>query len=234
MTDWELLIVNDASRDATAEIAAQAALLDPRIRLLSTPAPLGPAAARNLGIDAAEGAFVAFLDSDDLWLPAKLELQLDIHQATGVPLTYTGYYRCAWDYAGPPTPSPGMTRIHVPPERSYRRLTWGNVIGCLTAMYKVAAAPEARMPDVDGAEDFGLWLEITRQAGPARGLNTPLAIYRVGRPGSMSSRRWSMVRALWRLLHDVEGMSRVGATARLATHTLGSLRHGTEVPAEPN
>lgn len=72
----EVIVVDDASNDATAEMAAR--YPDPRVRVECVPTNLGGAAARNRGIDAARGKFVALLDSDDLWLPRKLEVQMDL------------------------------------------------------------------------------------------------------------------------------------------------------------
>jgi glycosyltransferase involved in cell wall biosynthesis len=72
-TDLELLVVDDGSSDETPGLLA--GLADPRVTLLRHSSNRGAAAARNTGIEAARGAFVAFLDSDDQWLPRKLELQ---------------------------------------------------------------------------------------------------------------------------------------------------------------
>ena len=79
-TDWELIIVDDASSDGTLALAGQFAAGDPRIRVLPLEQNVGVAEARNRGIDAARGQYLAFLDSDDLWLPHKLETQIDFMQ----------------------------------------------------------------------------------------------------------------------------------------------------------
>ena len=72
----EIIVVNDGSTDDTAQLVAQIAMSDARIRLLSTP-NRGVAAARNTGIEASSGRFVAFLDADDLWHPMKIEKQVN-------------------------------------------------------------------------------------------------------------------------------------------------------------
>lgn len=78
--DWELLLVNDASNDASPQIASAASAADPRIRLLTAGAvtPMGAAAARNRGIEVASGEFVTFLDGDDLYLPEKLARDIEL------------------------------------------------------------------------------------------------------------------------------------------------------------
>ena len=71
LTDWEALLIDDGSSDATREIIAQAALADPRLHLLRNPRK-GPSAARNHGVTQARGEIIAFCDADDLWAPQKL------------------------------------------------------------------------------------------------------------------------------------------------------------------
>lgn len=73
-TDFELLVVDDGSTDGTMD--ALAGITDPRLRCLANPHNMGPSAARNTGIRAARGDWVAFQDSDDEWLPRKLEMQM--------------------------------------------------------------------------------------------------------------------------------------------------------------
>jgi glycosyltransferase involved in cell wall biosynthesis len=80
--DFELLIVDDCSTDATAQ--AIRAISDPRVRCLTTPQNMGPSGARNTGIEAARGEWVAFQDSDDEWLPEKLDRQMARLQARGM------------------------------------------------------------------------------------------------------------------------------------------------------
>ncbi|MFK4809719.1 glycosyltransferase [Devosia sp. ZW T5_3] len=82
-TDWELLLIDDGSTDASPEIAAIAAASDARVRTVSRPANArhGAAAARNAGLALAKGEFVAFLDADDLYEPQKLETELALLDA---------------------------------------------------------------------------------------------------------------------------------------------------------
>lgn len=82
--DYEVIVVDDCSKDSTAAIVERLALLDSRLKLLrltvNSGAPAGP---RNMGVAAAKGVWIAFLDADDLWHPAKLERQLAALDATG-------------------------------------------------------------------------------------------------------------------------------------------------------
>ena len=76
-TDWEMIIVDDCSKDNSVDIIKQYADLDSRIKYLSTPNNTGsPAIPRNLGMEAASGKYIALLDSDDIWYPTKLHNQV--------------------------------------------------------------------------------------------------------------------------------------------------------------
>ena len=86
-TDWELVVADDGSTDGSAE--AVEALGDPRIRVLRLPRVGRAAVARNAGVRAARGEWIAFLDSDDAWEPRKLAVQVDAMRAAGVRWSYT-------------------------------------------------------------------------------------------------------------------------------------------------
>lgn len=89
--NWELIIADDKSTDGTVDIVRVMAEDDNRIRLLETDRNLGPAAARNRAMDVANGNYIAFLDSDDVWYPDKLQKQLAFMEANGYSFTYTAY-----------------------------------------------------------------------------------------------------------------------------------------------
>lgn len=88
---WELLIVDDCSEDSTVEIIQEYATMDSRIRLLSNKKNSGAAVSRNNALREAKGRWIAFLDSDDVWLPQKLEKQIDFMISHGYKFTYTDY-----------------------------------------------------------------------------------------------------------------------------------------------
>jgi glycosyltransferase involved in cell wall biosynthesis len=98
-TDLELLVTDDASSDDSMDMLMEFARQDMRVLPEAAPGQGGAARARNLAIKRAKGDYIAFLDSDDLWLPAKLEQQIDFAATVGVPLTYTAYYKVTADFA---------------------------------------------------------------------------------------------------------------------------------------
>lgn len=168
---WELLVIDDGSSDKTASYVEEQACTDPRIKLLRQPSNQGVAAARNAGIAAAQGQYIAFLDSDDLWLPQKLSQQLKAMRENQALVSMTAYYRF--------TQIPKWQGTCTPPNwLDYASLLKGNAIGNLTGMYDCQAIGKVYQKAVRH-EDYLMWLQVVRKAGRAYGLQEVLAAYRV-------------------------------------------------------
>ncbi|MBI1494728.1 glycosyltransferase family 2 protein [Halocynthiibacter styelae] len=207
--DWQLLVIDDSSTDATCEIVSARAQTDPRIRLLHNTGPRGAAFARNTGLEVATGRYIAFLDSDDQWLPDKLTQQFALLKETGAPLCYGGYY--AKREAGP-----GNT-INVPPHVTYEQLLRGNVIGCLTAIYDTRICGKVPMPPLKRRHDFALWLQILKTHGPACGVTRPVAVLRLA-SGTLSSNKLVSSYDTWRMYRDIEKLSAMKSAVYLFRH----------------
>ena len=188
--DIELIVADDASADRTCGIVDALAQRDPRIRLLRAERNGGPAAARNRAIDVASGRYIAFLDSDDTWLPNKLERQIGAMRANNWAFSFCGYEVIGSDGAI-------RGRVGVPNTVTYYQLLSNNVVGCLTAVYDSAIVDKIFAPSV-GRSDLGLWLRILRKIGEGRGINEILARYRVYST-SFSSRKGYVSRQNWHL-----------------------------------
>ena len=203
--DWEMLIVDDGSTDGSRRLAEALAAGDARLSVLaSSPCGgnLGAGAARNAGIAAARGRFIAFLDADDLWYPEKLARQLAVLRE-GAPFVFAAYRRI--DAAGRP-----LGTVPAPPRLTYAEALKGNAIGCLTAVYDTAHFGKVMMPELRRRQDWGLWLKLLRGGVAARGLPEVLADYRV-RPGSLSANKLVAARATWAVLREAEGLPRLAA-----------------------
>lgn len=201
---FELLVVDDASTDATAQLVDGYAMADARVRLIRQPANGGVAAARNTGIAAARGEYVAFLDSDDWWHPAKLERQLAQMRRENAQVSYCSYQRVAEDGR--------VLSLVVPPrEVTHAQMLRSNFIGNLTGMYARSLGNGEFLRI--GHEDYVFWLQMVRRAGRAIRIehDGPLAFYLV-REGSVSSNKWRAARWQWRIYREVEGLSRVRAS----------------------
>ena len=188
--DIEVLVVDDASTDRTRAIVEELARHDSRVRLLSAERNSGPAVARNLTIEAACGRYIAFLDSDDLWLPRKLERQIAAMTANSWAFCFSGYEIVDEDGVV-------IGRTGAPGAVSYHQLLNNNVIGCLTAVYDCVAVGKVFAPSI-GRDDLGLWLRVLRQVGQGHGINEVLAQRRL-HPGAYSARKYDMARRNWQL-----------------------------------
>lgn len=216
--DLELIVVDDASTDETAAIVEAFVKRDPRVKFLRQTINAGAAEARNRAIGDACGRYIAFLDSDDLWLPRKLEVQIGRMRAENWPFTFCAYTRIDED-------GHILGEVGVPKSVSYGELLKTCVIGCLTAVYDTEVFGKVLMPSVRKRQDFGLWLRLLKMTPRAYGIQEPLALYRM-RGDSISANKKSAAMHTWRLYRDVEKLS-LGASLWYFSHYAirGVLRH---------
>lgn len=183
--NWELIIINDASKDGTAEIICAYAAQDTRIKILTNSSNCGVSCSRKRGVHAADGEWVAFLDSDDLWTPDKLEKQVDVVKATDADLIFTGSAFIKTDG----TPYSWIMRI--PNHVTYRKLLKQNIISNSSSLVWKELL-EKHMVDGDYMhEDYACWLKCLRNGACAFGINEPLLIYRL----SSSSKSGNKIKA---------------------------------------
>jgi teichuronic acid biosynthesis glycosyltransferase TuaG len=192
-TDWELIVVDDYSRDSTRKIVEHFTRKDQRIRLLTLPKNMGAAGARNFATNASHSEYVAFLDSDDKWMPEKLEEQLryfEHHEALAVCSPYE-----VIDESG--EKSLGIRKPHG--TISYENMLKSNKIGCLTFMYNRKFLGNVYMPEGIGHEDYATWLLLMKRTGLVVGcVNKVLAKYRVAK-NSNSSNKIRMASNQWKI-----------------------------------
>jgi teichuronic acid biosynthesis glycosyltransferase TuaG len=224
--DWELLVVDDYSLDRSADVVEEFCRADSRVRLLRNHGLRGAAHSRNLAIRSARGRYIAFLDSDDQWLPRKLEKQLRLARRTRAPLTFTSYYKIDGDSTETAdTFVPNGRVVRAPLVLEYRHLLRQNYIGCLTAMYDIAQVGRVLMPEISRRQDYALWLEILRRPGRrAVGLAEPLALYRAQRPGSLSSNKIRGASYNWQVYRDVEQLPLPVAAAAFGSYAVRASR----------
>lgn len=190
-TDWEIVVMDDISEDNSAQIVQSYAKSDERIHYYLEEKKSGVAKARNDAMAKANGRYLAFLDSDDMWLPEKLECQLKLMQQKKVPFVYAGCE--VIDEEGEKT---GKVRT-VPEQIDYEKLLHGNVIPCLTVLIDRQAVGTFEMPQM-GHEDYATWLNILKKVPKACGINKPLAYYRVSSK-SVSANKLKAVKWTWNI-----------------------------------
>jgi hypothetical protein len=168
----EIIIIDDCSPESLEE-----SLLEyrdnPQIRIYRNETNLGVAATRNKGVTLAQGEYVAFLDSDDIWRQGKLEKQLQLMKKTGAVLSSTARELMEEDGA-----CTGRI-LPVPETITYQNLLYGNVINCSSVVVKKEVAEEFPMGDDAIHEDYICWLNILKKYGAAVAVNEPLLLYRM-------------------------------------------------------
>lgn len=216
---WEMIIVDDCSPDDTAAVVEEIARTDPRIRLLRHEKNGGPATARNTALAAARGRWIAMLDSDDLWLPDKLEKQLAFHRQVGGKLTYTAYRRISAD-------GTQMGRkIQPSPTLTYSQLLGHTAIATSTVIMDRQVAETIHFKKIY-YDDFGCWLDLLRDGGKAHGMPEDLMRYRVV-TNSVSRNKWRSAQHVWRTYRDVEKLGRIRSVyyfVQYAVHALCKYR----------
>ncbi len=194
---WEMIIVDDCSKDETVELVQTYMEQDERIKLIKLTENSGPAITRNTAINNAKGRFLAFLDSDDQWLPNKLEKQLQFMVDQQIAFSFSAYH--VINEAGENT----GTTIGVPDQVTYEELLKNNVIGCLTVMLDKEAIGDIEMVNIRTRQDYVLWLDLTKRGFTAYGLKEPLAKYRVVEQ-SISSNKIKMAKQNWYVYRKIE------------------------------
>jgi len=194
-TNWELLITDDCSNDDTLQLLQEYAKKDKRIKVFQLAVNAGPGVARNNSIKHATGRYIAFCDIDDVWLPEKLEKQVDFLQENDLPFTFSSYQKM--NELGE---KGGI--IKVPDELSYDTLLKTCPIGCLTAIYDTVKIGKVYMPEIRKRQDYGLWLKIFRIIGKSKAMPEVLAYYRIV-PNSVSRNKFKAAKYQYRVLREV-------------------------------
>lgn len=183
--NWELLITDDCSTDNSREIVKEYCKKDPRIHLFQLDINSGAGVARNNSIEKAQGRYIAFCDSDDLWKPRKLEVQLAFMKEHGYEFTY-----CKSDVVDT---EGNITEINERvPKVSYRSTKIINYIGTTNAMYDTSRIGKVYMRDVRKRQDWIHWIDILEKTKYAYCVPERLTSWRTGDENSLSSNKKSL------------------------------------------
>lgn len=199
-SNWELLIVDDFSKDSSVSIISTFLLKDKRIKLISLDMNIGAAAARNVALENAQGQYIAFLDSDDIWNNDKLEKQLSFMKKNGYAFTYSSYY--VMDESGNKT---GLI-IKAPKFLTYDQYLCNTIIGCLTVIIDRSVIGDFRMPVIKSSHDMALWLLIMKRGFNAYGFNEIMAGYRLV-ASSNTAKKWKAAKDVWKVYRKIEKLS---------------------------
>ena len=199
-TDWELILVEDCSKDNSAEVlrSLESELQDARIRVIYREKNEGAAKARNTGIDAATGRYLAFLDADDIWMENKLSDELAFMQNKQAAFVFTAY-----EFGDENAVGTGKI-VKVPEILTYKKALSRTIIFTSTTMLDVSVLGKdlVKMPAVP-SEDTATWWRILRSGYVAYGYPEVTTIYRRP-PQSLSSNKGTAVYRIWYLYREVE------------------------------
>lgn len=214
---WELLVIDDGSKDETVSIVETFAKEDSRITLLRNEKNMGVAKTRNRGMELAEGRYVALLDSDDLWYPEKLEKQLALAEKTGAEIIYCSYAMI--DEAGEKKHEPFV----VPKETDYKKMLISSVISCSTVLLKAEVAKRYSFDETYYHEDYVLWMQLLKDGKRAVGCEQVLGAYRI-RESSRSSDKLSSAKKRWVIYRKCLNMSFLTSVYYLFRYAVRALR----------
>ena len=204
-SNWEIVFMDDCSRDDTIRRVSAIRDKDPRIHLFQNISNLGVAVSRNNALREAKGRWIAFLDSDDLWEPEKLEKQLKFMDENGYKFSYTSYSEM--DSEGNDTGVIVSGPAKVTKTGMYA-FCWP---GCLTVVYDRDKVGLIQIEDIKKNNDYAMWLKVCQKADCYL-LDECLAKYRRGRQGSVSSHGiMTMIGWHYKLWHEAEKKNTIAA-----------------------
>lgn len=196
--NFEWIVVDDCSQDRTAQIINQLILKNPWIKYKKTDANKGAASARNIGIEIAQGRYIAFLDADDIWKEGKLIKQISFMQNNDIAFSCTNY----------DVKRGSKTHLFRPKHSkiTYKSLLKTCNIGCLTVIYDTKKIGKIFMPlDAPKREDHATWLDITKRNIPCYRFDDNLATYLIS-DVSVSSKKAKMFKYQYLLYRKHERM----------------------------
>lgn len=209
---WELLIVDDCSTDKTVEIIKS--FKDERIKLFQNKNNSGAALSRNWALREAKGKWISFLDSDDLWLPSKLEEQLQFMIDGNISFSYTDY-RVSND---------GVLSnkiITAPKKMTFRKIKHYCYVATLTVIYDCEKVGLIQVSDIKKNNDYAMWLRALSKVDGYR-YSKPLSIYNKHAQSISSGNKAKLIKWHYILFRKDIGYSKIYS----ALLTAGNLWHG--------
>lgn len=184
---WEMILIDDASRDHTVSIIEEFAQNDSRIKLFKLSENSGNGFARNAALEQATGKYISYLDADDLWFPEKLEKQIQFLKTNNLHFTFSFYDSI--DEEG----NNLNRRVESPNPLTYKQLFFCNYVGNLTTIYDVDYFGKIILENTQKRQDWRIWLTILKQIKIAKPVPEPLAFYRI-RKDSVSSSKFKLIK----------------------------------------
>ena len=199
-SNWEMIIVDDGSKDNTVEIVQNFMEDDHRVHLIQLNRNCGPAKARNHVIENAKGKYMTFLDADDIWFADFIESSIQTIKKTEIHFVFSSYRRS----------NENLEFVYsdfiVPNKVTYTDILKTNSISCLTAFIDIEVLGKKTMPEIFKRQDMGLWLKYLKEIPFAYGILEPKAIYRI-RENSLSRNKSNLLKYQWQFYREVEKLN---------------------------
>lgn len=195
----EIIIIDDNSTDKTESLIKNFKWENTAYIYIKNKFNIGAASSRNIGIRVAKGEYIAFLDSDDKWLPEKLEKQLDFMEKTGSYISCTSYFKIN-------EKSQRYQLVNPPDLINYSRLLRSCPIGCLTVMYNVRLLGKVFFDNRSKREDYLTWLTLSKKICQIDVIKKPLAEYRTYKNQS-SANKIKMAKENWKIYREIENLN---------------------------
>lgn len=197
-TNWEAIIIDDCSTDNSVSIINSYIVGDARFKLIESKVNSGgPAVPRNIGLDSALGDYIAFLDSDDLWLPEKLEHQLRFMSVNNVNLSCTSY-----ELINEIGISSGKI-VRSKRKMNFNKYLRNTTIGFSSTIVNRDLLNGIRFKRLPIAEDFSFWLDVLRDNRIMYGLDEVLTKYRIQK-NSLSANKYKSAKQIWKIYRNTE------------------------------
>ena len=194
---WEMIIVDDCSTDRSRELVRQFMAEDERIRLVELKQNSGTGIAKNKALEHVNGKMIAFVDSDDWWLPEKLEKQLKFMKENNYPISFTAYRMVNADG------TIETKTVNVLESLNLEQYLRNTLIGFSTSMIDAGIVGDIGFMDLRSREDTQLWITLLKKGFTAYGLNEVLVKYRVHNR-SITANKVKTARQTWRLYYNIE------------------------------
>lgn len=215
--DLEVVLVDDCSKDNSAEIIKNYQKEHPEIIYHKQETNMGAAVARNTALEIAQGRYVAFLDSDDIWKPDKIERQLELMRKKEAAFCYTAIEMINEQDAL----IKGKRKVRE--KVDYKFLLHNTMIPTSSVVIDRSKLGDFRMPLRRSGQDYATWLQLLRDGTVAHGINEALVQYRVGGK-SLSSNKFKSIKQVWEIQTKDEGINKFSAFFHVILFALNALK----------
>lgn len=215
--DIEIVLVDDCSSDNSANIIKEYMQKHSEIVYFLQEINQGAGAARNKALELATGQYVAFLDSDDIWLPDKVDRQITLMKKMSCPFSYTAIEMINEE------DKLLKDKRNIKEICDYKYLLHNTIIATSSVIIDRTILGDFRMPLRRGGQDYATWLMLLRNGCIARGINETLVKYRIS-SNSLSSNKFKSIKQVWEIQTQDENINKILAAYHIGCFTFNAVK----------